>query len=70
MTRDDIVSVVGPVDDVLIAELMATDASIEELREAWGWLNGDEALMGTGRPLPGSRVGELMELLEPDDDEP
>lgn len=68
MTRDEIVSVVGPVDEVLIAELTATRASVEELREAWGWLHGDEALMGAGRPLPGTRVGELMGLLEPDED--
>lgn len=69
MTRDEIVSVVGPVDEQLISEIMTTGASIEELREAWGWLHGDEALMGAGRPLPGTRVGELMELLEPDENE-
>lgn len=69
MTHDEVVSVLGPVDEVLVAELVATGASIEELREAWGWLNSDEALMGSGRPLPGSRVGELIDLLEPDDDE-
>lgn len=69
MTRGEIISVIGPADEALIAELMATGASIEELREAWGWLHGDEALMGAGRPLPGTRVGELMELLEPDEDE-
>ena len=48
---------------------METGASAEELREAWGWLHNDEALMGTGRPLPGTRVGRLIEMLEPDEDE-
>ncbi|MET3791091.1 hypothetical protein [Aquamicrobium terrae] len=69
MTRDDILSVLGPVDEELVAELMTTGASADELREAWAWLNSDEALMGIGRPLPGSRVGELIDLLEPADDE-
>jgi hypothetical protein len=54
ITREEIVSVLGPTDETLIAELMATGASFEELREACTWLNGDEALMGEGRPLPGN----------------
>ncbi|MCC2690286.1 MAG: hypothetical protein K0S21_3089 [Rhizobiaceae bacterium] len=69
MTRDEVVSVLGPVDDTMIAEIVATSASVEELREAWAWLHGDEALMGEGRPLPGARVAALIEVLEPDDDE-
>jgi hypothetical protein len=51
---------------VLLADIMATGASLEDLREAWGWLNGDEALMSEGRPLPGTRVAELIDLLEPE----
>jgi hypothetical protein len=70
ITREQIVSVLGPVDDELVAELMATGASPEELREAWGWLASDEALMGAGRPLPGTRVGQLIDLLDSDETEP
>lgn len=69
MTREEIVSVLGPVDEELVAELVATGASAEELREAWVWLNSDEALMGAGRPLPGTRVAALIDLLEPDDED-
>ena len=69
ITRKDIVAVLGPVDDELVADLMGTGASTEELREAWGWLHNDEALMSAGRPLPGTRVGRLIEILEPDEDE-
>ncbi len=69
MTLDEIVSILGPVDDDLAAELLATGASAEELREAWNWLHNDEALMGEGRPLPGTRVGQLIDILEPEDDE-
>lgn len=67
--REEIVSVLGPVDDELVAELMEIGASRADLREAWGWLHNDEALMGAGRPLPGTRVGKLIELLAPDEDE-
>ena len=64
MTRDDIVSVLGPVEDMLVAELQATGASVEELREAFGWFNSDEAFMNDGRPLPNSRIMEIISLLE------
>lgn len=69
ITREEIVSVLGPADETLIAEIVASGASIEELREAWAWLYGDEALMGEGRPLPGTRVAELIDLLDPDDED-
>ncbi len=69
MTRDEIISVVGPADEGLVAEIAASEATIKELREAWAWLYGDEALMGEGRPLPGTRVAALIELLEPEGEE-
>jgi hypothetical protein len=69
MTREEIVSVLGPTDETLVADILSTDASFEELREAWAWLNEDEALMGEGRPLPGTRVAELIELLDADEDD-
>jgi len=67
MTRQDVVSVVGSIDDVTISEISASAASLEELREAWAWAFGDEALMSQGRPLPGTRVAALIDLIEPDD---
>ncbi len=69
ITRDEIASVLGPTDEEIIAELISTGASVDELREAWAWLHGDDALMGEGRPLPGTRVARLIDLLEPDDEE-
>ncbi len=69
MTREEVVSVLGPVDDMTIAEIAATSATVEELREAFAWLHGDEALLGEGRPLPGTRVAQLIDLLEPDDED-
>jgi hypothetical protein len=68
MTREEVGYVLGPIDDATIAEIVATDASLPELREAWAWLNGDEALMSEGRPLPGTRVAALIDLLEPDEE--
>lgn len=69
MTREEIVSVLGPTDETLIADILSTGASFEELREAWVWLNEDEALMSEGRPLPGTRVAELIDLLDADEED-
>jgi hypothetical protein len=69
LTRDEVVSVLGPVDNATIAEIAATGTTIEELREAWAWFNSDEALMGQGRPLPGTRVASLIDILEPEAEE-
>jgi hypothetical protein len=72
MTRKDVTSVLGPVDEMTIAEFAATGASLDELREALIWVNNDEVLMGESRPLPGSRVAALIDLLEAEEigDEP
>ncbi len=69
MTKDEVVSVLGPVDDMTAAEIVATSATLEELREAFAWLHGDEGARGEGRPLPGPRVACLIDVLEPDDGE-
>ncbi|WP_274630830.1 hypothetical protein [Arvimicrobium flavum] len=69
MTREEIVSVLGPTDETLVAHILSTGASFKELREAGAWLNEDEALMGEGRPLPDTRVAALIDLLDADEDD-
>jgi hypothetical protein len=63
VTREDVVRTVGDIDDTLIAEIIGTGATVEELAEAQAWIDNDEALMNVGRPLPNGRVGELVEIL-------
>ncbi len=74
ITREDVVRTVGDIDDTVIAEIIGTGATVEELAEAQAWIDNDEALMNAGRPLPNGRVGELVEILSEletsDDEEP
>jgi hypothetical protein len=63
ITREDVVRTAGDIDDTLIAEIIGTGATVEELAEAQAWIDNDEALMNVGRPLPNGRVGELVEIL-------
>ena len=63
ITRDDIIKAIGPADDVTIAEIIGTDATVEELAEAQAWIANDEPLMNAGRPLATGRVRELIDIL-------
>ena len=72
ISRDDVIKAIGAVDDVTIAQMIATGATVEELAEAQAWMANDEPMMNSGRPLATGRVRELVDILaelEPDDDE-
>jgi hypothetical protein len=72
ITRDDVIKAIGSADDVTIAQMIATGATVDELAEAQAWLANDEPMMNSGRPLATGRVRELVDILaelEPDDDE-
>ncbi|RUX43871.1 hypothetical protein EOA33_28210 [Mesorhizobium sp. M4A.F.Ca.ET.050.02.1.1] len=69
MTRDDIISVLGPVDEAVLADIALTGASLGELREAFAWIGADEALVNEGRHLPGMRVARLIEILQPPEED-
>lgn len=64
LTRNEVIDVLGPVDDDLLVEIVGTGATQAELEEAYTWVRSDEALMSEGRPLPSGRVGALVEILE------
>jgi hypothetical protein len=69
MTREDVIEVLGPVDDDVIVEVLGVGATREELEEAFAWLNADDVL---GRQLhrqPSGRVAELCEILQPEEEE-
>ena len=69
LTADDVRAVLGPVDDSLVAEVLATGASREELVEAYAWITNDEAPVNVGRPLTSGQVAQLIDVLirNPDD---
>ena len=70
LTRDQIIAVLGPVDEAMLAEIARTDATEAELEEAKAWMAADEALANEGRPPPSGRVAELIELLQAADADP
>jgi hypothetical protein len=63
ITRDDIIQAIGPIDDVTIAKIIATGATVDELAEAQAWLANDEPMLNSGRPLAQGRSRELVDIL-------
>ena len=69
LTREDVTAVLRPAEDTVVAEIMATGATKEELAEAFAWTQNDEALMNAGRTLPSGRVGEIIGILQAIEDD-
>lgn len=62
-TRTDIIAALGPIDGLVIAEILGTGATREELAEASAWIANDEALLNLGEPLTRGRVSRLVEII-------
>jgi hypothetical protein len=72
VTRDDVTRAIGGADDVTIAQIIGTEATVEELAEAQAWIANDEPLLNAGRPLAQGRVRQLIDILselQTDDEE-
>jgi hypothetical protein len=61
--RDDVYRAIGVADDVTIAQIIGTDATVEELAEAQAWIANDEPMLNAGRPLAHGRVRQLVDIL-------
>ena len=65
LTSESIRRILGTVDEKPAADILATGATEDELLEAVAWVNADDAMMDSLRPLPSGRVGQLVEILQP-----
>ena len=63
LTHDDVTKAVAEADDVTVAKIIGTGATVDELAEAQAWIVNDEPLMNAGKPLAIGRVRELIDIL-------
>jgi len=63
LSRDDVIKAIGGADDVTIAEIIGTGATVDELAEAQAWFANDEPMINGSRPLAQGRVRELVDIL-------
>lgn len=64
VTKQDIDEIVGRLDDAAVAAIVATDASRDELLEAYAWLTADDAQRRRLHRAPSGLVARLCDLLE------
>jgi len=67
LTRDQITEICGRLDDMRMADIIATGATPAELMEARTWLGSDDYLGAALRRTPGPRVSRLVEILKADE---
>jgi hypothetical protein len=63
LSRKDVIEMLGELDDIAAADIIATGATRQELAQAHAWLANDEALINAGKHLPSGRVGRLVEII-------
>jgi hypothetical protein len=63
LNRAEIIRVLGDVENVIIAQIVSSGATADELAEAQAWVSNDEPLLNSGKPLPAGRVGQLAAIL-------
>jgi hypothetical protein len=68
LRSEDVATELRDADDHLIAEIIATGASLRDFTEALAWINDDDAVLEAGGAPPSGRAGEIVRLLRQADD--
>ena len=63
LTRKDVIATLGALDDVTVANILASGASAEELAEAQAWIENVEPMINAGKPLASGCVARLVDIL-------
>jgi hypothetical protein len=69
LTREQVIEICGRLDDMRIADIIATGADAAELMEARVWLASDDYLAGDLGRSPSGRVARLVEILRADQED-
>ena len=64
LTRAEIQTIAGPLDDELVIQILETGATADELTEAFGWFSDSYGMKDAGHHRPTGRVVRLCEILE------
>ena len=73
VTSDEIVDILGPVEDAVLLEILETGATAAEVLEAFTWANADDQIgaeLERGPRAAVTRVYEILKREEPEENEP
>ena len=63
-SSDEIIGILGPLDEVLLVEIQRTGASAAEVLEAFARLEEDDAVGPVAQRAAGEKVIEVMAILQ------
>jgi hypothetical protein len=63
-TASDVVQIVGPIDDKVIARVIATGATAEEVTEAHTWLSSQDYFRRAAHDAAQGRIARVYHLLD------
>lgn len=69
LRHEDVVGMLGDIDDAVIAEIVRTGATADELAAARAWVANDEPLINLGKHLAKDRVARLVAILSRQDEQ-
>lgn len=69
-TRDEIVDIVGPLDDAVLMRILETRASPAEVLEAFAWSSADDAIGTELERRPRGAAAQVYEILTVEEEEP
>jgi hypothetical protein len=67
-SRDEIVAILGPLDDDKLIALVNLRPTVAEVEEASMWLDGDRDVFGAEPPLKG-KASDIVTLLTADEED-
>lgn len=64
VTATEVVQIVGPIDDHIIADIIATKATAAEVAEAYTWLSTRDYFLRAVHELAHGRVARVYNILD------
>ncbi|HEX3538395.1 MAG TPA: hypothetical protein VHU15_16680 [Stellaceae bacterium] len=69
-TASEVIAIVGRLDDAIVARIIATGATTDEVLEAFTWAQADDQIgteLGHGRHGTVGEVYDILTSIDPDD---
>lgn len=67
-TSDDIISILGPLDQDKLIEIISLQPTVAEVEQASIWLSGDTDVFGAATPVKG-KASHIVTILTADEQE-
>ena len=64
MTKEEVIKIVGHIDDTLIIEIIRSGATGAELQEAFEWVFSDDSISKESLSQPHGKIANLCTILE------